>query len=94
MVKVLVEFASWAVCETNEDERNKTMKPEVYAEHFRDCKVDEGNDPDQPSWSWEFDDEPNFKTGCEECWKCGGVVPEKVVALVALYNWDRKRRNY
>jgi len=86
--RTLVEFAAWSVCETDDGEWSDKRGPEVYAEHFRDCQED--TDPDASSWSWEFDDKPD--NGRNICWKCGGEVPEEVVALIQLHNWGRKRR--
>ena len=89
MKRTLVEFESWSVCETDDD--NSVPDKEVFAEHYRDCeKVD--CSPDQSSWSWEFDDPPN-NYGLDVCWRCGGKVPKEVVALVQLHNWGRNRRN-
>ena len=89
MKRTLMEFESWSVCESDDDEHSGVVGMEVYAEHYRDCS--EPTPPDSPSWGWEFDDAT--VNGIDVCWKCGGPVPEAVVGLVHLHNWGRKRRD-
>lgn len=89
MKRTLVEFESWSVCETDDDNRSGVNRIEVYAEHYRDCNED--TNPHTSSWGWEFDD-PHNDDGQEVCWKCAAVVPKEVVALVLLHNWGRKHR--
>ena len=91
MKRTLLEFEAWSVCESDDDTHHGPKSNEVFAEHFRDCEAPEA-DVNTASWSWEFDDPPN-DDGKEICWRCGGGVPEEVVALVQLHNWGRKRRN-
>jgi len=86
--RTLVEFESWSVCESDDDKDSGVIGTEVYAEHTAGCRED--TDPDEPSWGWEFDDPT--ENGKDVCWKCKCAVPEEVVSLVQLHNWDRKRR--
>ena len=92
MKKILIEFEAWSVCEIYEDPLTRN-EVDIYAEHFRDCRMDstEGYDQDIPYYSWEFDDEVGVK-GVEACWKCDTPVPTDVIALVQLHNWGRRRR--
>lgn len=93
MLKTLVEFEAWSVCETDEYEDNAgNVITQVYGEHYRDCRKNPAKDvnPQNPTWSWEYDDEPDH--GVFVCWECGGTVPEEVVAIVQLHNWGKKHR--
>ena len=92
MKNILIEFAAWSVCETDDDYRSPN-ELDVYAEHFRDCRFDpgEGYNPTIPYYSWEFDDGVGDDE-VEACWKCGTPVPTDVIALVQLHNWGRMGR--
>ena len=85
-----MKFGNWTVCETDDDVSTEGF--EVYAEHVEGCNNENGLNPDQASWSWEFDDYPHSDQGYETCWGCGTKVPEEAVALVQLHNWNRSRR--
>jgi hypothetical protein len=58
-------------------------------EHVKGCSSNQGDrewDPANPGWGWEYFD---VEAGLPDtCWQCGKVVPEEIVGIVAMLNWE------
>ena len=93
--ETLFTLDNWSVCRFNYDEE----EPDIYAEHHNGCDVDVTED--KTYWCWEFDDvsicgrkdTPECEIITERCWCCESKVPEEIVGLVMLHNYNRPRRD-
>ena len=85
-----VDDTGWSICRAHATARGEPQhhtQVYVYAEHEA-CSHDDGSrtielNKDEASWSWEYNDEH------KQCWVCKKPVPDRVVGLVLLYNFDR-----
>jgi len=81
-----VDDTGWSICRVLHGPFDQA-RAIVYAEHDA-CGRNDGSRTielikDEASWSWEYNDDHRV------CWVCKKPVPDKVVGLVLLYNFDR-----
>ncbi len=57
----------------------------IYAEHIKGCNT--SFDGRSANWCWEWGDSRPGEV--ESCWMCKRPVPESVVGLVRLMNWEK-----
>ncbi len=85
-IEILVpDIEGWTLykCSDKSYEDHIRHVPFVYGEHIKGCY--QPFNKETPGLGWEWWD---AKLGKEDrCWKCGGVVPKEIVALVVLMNW-------
>ena len=95
MFTTLLTIGDWSICKTDEGANSQAVgghirnRLEVYAEHSTNCSENIGSNI-SASWSYEFDDKIDDHEGYEVCWQCNTRVPDEVVALVQLYNMERR----
>ncbi len=83
-LKVLIaDVDGWAVVRFREG--NEACADIIYAEHLDECTTP--FDGEVANWCWEWDDS---RLGCTAtCWMCKRPVPESVVGIVRMMNWEK-----
>ena len=85
---MIPDIEGWAIVKytgiLNKDTCNEYTKVEVYAEHIDGCR--EEWDRVSALWCWQAED---GELGLGNlCWQCKEPVPDSVVGLVALAEWE------
>ncbi len=81
--EILVDLGDWAIVRFSFEEGDSV----VYGEHRIGCKVRDNEIEanlgvnSYASWEYEYSDPPF-------CWRCAAPVPEAVIGLVKLSNFD------
>ena len=84
-LEVLVPLGDWAICRWTD-----TLGPIIYGEHIEGCHPSIKESGKLCHYSWEYTD-VNSKGDTLPCWKCDCKVPDEVIGLVLMYNWEKIR---
>jgi hypothetical protein len=84
-LKILVpDIQGWAIVK----HQFSVTGTSIHGEHLIGCK--HAFDRLIARWCWEWSDAGVENT--DRCWVCKEPVPEEIVALVAMMNWEKIQR--
>ena len=81
---LIADVDGWAIVRYSEG--NEACADIVYGEHLDGCR--HPFDGETANWCWDWSD--GLPGKIDSCWMCKSPVPESVVGIVRMMNWEKE----